>query len=425
MAVPSDLAAGGISHKLTGFGAVVAPVTDIRRGTDSGEEEMTTKTLAPFVVLLAFAFALGCQAPGERTSGAPAPDTHAEDSESPVADPTWPKLPDDWLIGEVGGIAVDMDDNIWLVHRPRSLNADETGLMQDPPVSACCNAAPPVLKFDSGGNLLDSWGDENGYQGEGYEWPATEHGIFVDHLGYVWLAGNGADDHQVLKFSGDGTFVMQIGQAGRTEGSNSTEFLGQPADMEVDPATNELYIADGYGNKRIIVFDAETGEYRRHWGAYGNEPSDEDTGSFEPGMEPLQQFRNPVHAVRIATDGMVYVADRVNNRIQVFEKDGTYVSELIVEGNTLGAGSTWDLELSPDDEQADLYNADGTNQRIHIINRAAMEIESHFGRRGRNAGQFHWVHNVAVDSMGNFYTAEVNQGRRAQKFVFDHSGHTH
>ena len=386
---------------------------------------MTTKTLAPFVVLLAFAFALGCQAPGERTSGAPAPDTHAEDSESPVADPTWPRLPDDWLIGEVGGIAVDMDDNIWLVHRPRSLNADETGLMQDPPVSACCNAAPPVLKFDSGGNLLDSWGDENGYQGEGYEWPATEHGIFVDHLGYVWLAGNGADDHQVLKFSGDGTFVMQIGQAGRTEGSNSTEFLGQPADMEVDPATNELYIADGYGNKRIIVFDAETGEYRRHWGAYGNEPSDEDTGSFEPGMEPLQQFRNPVHAVRIATDGMVYVADRVNNRIQVFEKDGTYVSELIVEGNTLGAGSTWDLELSPDDEQADLYNADGTNQRIHIINRAAMEIESHFGRRGRNAGQFHWVHNVAVDSMGNFYTAEVNQGRRVQKFVFDHSGHTH
>ena len=386
---------------------------------------MKTKTLALFMMLLALAFALGCQAPAERTSGAPAPDTHAEDSESPVADPTWPKLPDDWLIGEVGGIAVDMDDNIWLVHRPRSLNADETGLMQDPPVSACCNAAPPVLKFDSDGNLLDSWGDENGYQGEGYEWPATEHGIFVDHLGYVWLAGNGADDHQVLKFSGDGTFVMQIGQAGRTEGSNSTEFLGQPADMEVDPATNELYIADGYGNKRIIVFDAETGEYRRHWGAYGNEPSDEDTGSFEPGMEPLQQFRNPVHAVRIATDGMVYVADRVNNRIQVFEKDGTYVSELIVEGNTLGAGSTWDLELSPDDEQADLYNADGTNQRIHIINRAAMEIESHFGRRGRNAGQFHWVHNVAVDSMGNFYTAEVNQGRRVQKFVFDHSGHTH
>ena len=336
---------------------------------------------------------------------------------TPVADPTWPRLPDDWLIGEVGGIAVDLDDNIWLVHRPRSLNADETGLMQDPPVSACCNAAPPVLKFDTDGNLLDSWGDANGYQGEGYEWPATEHGIFVDHLGYVWFAGNGPDDHQVLKFSGDGTFVMQIGQAGRTEGSNSTEFLGQPADLEVDPETNELYIADGYLNKRIIVFDAETGEYRRHWGAYGNEPSDEDTGAFEPGMEPIQQFRTPVHAVRIARDGMVYVADRVNNRIQVFQKDGTYVDEMIVEGNTLGAGSTWDLELSPDDGQSDLYNADGANQRIHIIDRAALEVETWFGRRGRYSGQFHWVHNVVVDSMGNFYTAEVNTGRRAQKFV--------
>ena len=191
---------------------------------------------------------------------------------------------------------------------------------------------------------------------------------------------------------------MQIGQAGRTEGSNSTEFLGQPADLEVDPATNELYIADGYLNKRIIVFNAETGEYLRHWGAYGNEPSDEDTGAFEPGIEPIQQFRTPVHAVRIAADGMVYVADRVNNRIQVFQKDGTYVDEMIVEGNTLGAGSTWDLELSPDEGQVDLYNADGTNQRIHIINRAALEVETFFGRRGRYSGQFHWVHNVVVDS---------------------------
>ena len=383
---------------------------------------MKTKNLVLFLMVLGVAFAVGCQEPGERTSGAPMLDPHAEHAEMPEVDPHWPILPDDWLIGEVSGIAVDMNDHIWLVQRPRSLNADEAGLAQDPPLSACCNPAPPVLKFDADGNLLDSWGDANGYQGEGYEWPASEHGIFVDHMGYVWLAGNGPDDHQVLKFSGDGTFVMQIGQAGRTEGSNSTEFLGQPADMEVDPETNELYIADGYLNKRIIVFDAETGEYLRHWGAYGNEPSDEDTGRFVPGSEPIQQFRTPVHAVRIAKDGMVYVADRVNNRIQVFQKDGTYVSELIVEGNSLGNGSTWDLELSPDEEQVDLYNADGQNQRIHIINREAMEIEAYFGRRGRNAGMFHWVHNVAVDSDGNFYTAEVNQGRRAQKFVVSHEG---
>ena len=377
---------------------------------------MKTKTLALLAIVPALALAAGCQAPGERTSGMPGhDDEHHHDP--PIPDPSWPMLPADWLMGEVSGIAVDGNDHIWLVHRPRSLNADEAGLAQDPPLTQCCNPAPPVLKFDTDGNLLDSWGDATGYPGEGYEWPASEHGIFVDHMGNVWLAGNGPDDHQVLKFSGDGTFLMQIGQAGRTEGSNSTEFLGQPADMEVDPETNELYIADGYLNKRIIVFDADTGEYRRHWGAYGNEPSDEDTGPFMPGADPIAQFRTPVHAVRIAHDGMVYVADRVNNRIQVFQKDGSFVSELIVEGNTLGNGSTWDLELSPDEMQRDLYNADGANQRIHIIDREAMEIETFFGRRGRRSGEFHWVHNLVVDSMGNFYTAEVSQGRRAQKFV--------
>ncbi len=386
---------------------------------------MKTKNLTLLLMVLGMAFAVGCQAPGERTSGAPLADPHLEHAEAPEVDPHWPMLPEDWLMGEVSGIAVDMNDHIWLVQRPRSLNADEAGLVQDPPLSACCIPAPPVLKFDAEGNLLDSWGDQTGYPGEGYEWPDSEHGIFVDHMGYVWLAGNGPDDHQVLKFAGDGTFVMQIGQAGRTEGSNSTEFLGRPADMEVDPETNELYIADGYLNKRIIVFNAETGEYLRHWGAYGNEPSDEDTGPFVPGSEPIQQFRTPVHAVRIARDGMVYVADRVNNRIQVFQKDGTYVDEMIVEGNSLGNGSTWDLELSPDEGQVDLYNADGQNQRIHIIHRASLEIETFFGRRGRNAGQFHWVHNLVVDSDGNFYTAEVNQGRRAQKFVVSHEGHVH
>ncbi len=369
-------------------------------------------------LLLALA---GCQPPrSEMADG----DAHAGPGpgEDPVADPRWPQIPDDWLIGEVAGIAVDSHDYIWLIHRPRSLNPDETGLAQDPPVSVCCNPAPPVLKFDTEGHLLDSWGDANGYQGEGYEWPESEHGIFVDHLDNVWIAGNGPDDHQVLKFSMDGTFLMQIGEAGRTEGSNSTEFLGQPADMEVDPETNHLYIADGYLNKRIAVFDAETGEYIRHWGAYGNEPSDEDTGAFMPGEDPISQFRTPVHAVRIAEDGMVYVADRVNNRIQWFTKEGGFVDELIVEGNTLGNGSTWDLELSRDEAQSRLYNADGTNQRIQIIDREAMSVLHHFGRRGRNAGQFHWVHNLAMDSYGNLYTAEVSQGRRAQKFLMGDHG---
>ncbi len=384
---------------------------------------MNMRKMALGAVLLLMAVALvGCQAGGGSTDAAGDADMDMGGSGAPVVDPAWPMLPDDWLMGEVSGIAVDMNDHIWVIHRPRSLNADEAGLMQDPPLTHCCIPAPPVLKFDTDGNLLDSWGDHTGYMGEGYDWPASEHGIFVDHNMNVWIAGNGPDDHQVIKFSADGTFLMQIGTSGRTEGSNNTEFLGRPADMEVDPETNELYIADGYLNKRVIVFDAETGEYQRHWGAYGNEPSDDDTGGFMPGEEPISQFRTPVHAVRIADDGMVYVADRVNNRIQVFQKDGTYVDEMIVEGNTLGNGSTWDLELSPDDAQSELYNADGANQRIHIIDREALEVKSWFGRRGRHSGMFHWVHNLVVDSHGNFYTAEVNQGRRAQKFVVSGGG---
>ncbi len=380
------------------------------------------KNLVPFAFLLAVTLVVGCQpAPPAEDMNGDMPMMGAEMGADMMPDyrpdPSWPMLPDDWLIGEVSGIAVDQHDNIWIVHRPRSLNADEAGLAQDPPLTACCNPAPPVLKFDTAGNLLDSWGGPNGYPGEGYDWPESEHGIFVDHNDNVWVAGNGPDDHQVIKFSNDGTFLMQIGQAGMTDGSNSTEYLGMPADIEVDPETNEAYIADGYLNKRVVVFDADTGAYKRHWGAYGNMPSDEDTGSFDPMMEPIDQFRTPLHAVRIADDGMVYVADRVNNRIQIFEKDGTYVDELIVEGNTLGNGSTWDLELSPDEAQMHLFNADGANQRIHVINRAEMAIVGHFGRRGRLSGQFHWVHNLVVDSMGNMYTAEVSQGRRAQKFV--------
>ncbi len=386
------------------------------------------RKFVPSAVLAAAFVGFGCQPPAEDAGGdmdmmdhGGMPDYHP--------DPTWPLLPSDWLIGEVSGIAVDQHDNIWIIQRPRTLNADEAGLAQDPPLTACCNPAPPVLKFDVEGHLLDSWGGANGYPGEGYEWPASEHGIFVDHNDNVWVGGNGPDDHQVIKFSNDGTFLMQIGQAGMTEGSNSTQYLGRPADIEVDPETNEAYIADGYLNKRVVVFDGDTGEYKRHWGAYGNMPSDDDTGGFEPGMEPIDQFRTPLHAVRVARDGMVYVADRVNNRIQIFQKDGTYVDELIVEGNTLGNGSTWDLELSHDDAQQHLFNADGANQRIHVIERADMEVLGHFGRRGRLSGQFHWVHNLVVDSMGNMYTAEVNQGRRAQKFVLtfghDHSGDPH
>ena len=326
-----------------------------------------------------------------------------------VVDPFWPKpLPNNWLLGQVAGIAVDSEDHIWIIQRPASLTEDEAGAAQDPPRSDCCVPAPPVIEFDAKGKVLQAWGGP----GAGYEWPENEHGIFVDHEDNIWIAGNGENDHQVLKFTNDGTFLFQIGHAGMTGGSNDTELLGNPADTEVDPETNEVYVADGYLNHRVIVFDADTGEYKRHWGAYGEPPSD------DPNAPDGSQFGNPVHCVRVTNDDLVYVCDRANNRVQVFEKDGTFVKEFEIEPDTLGNGSTWDVDVSPERRQKFLYNADGENNYVWILRRSQDKILSTFGRNGRMAGQFHWVHNLVVDSKGNIYTAEVDTGKRVQKFKF-------
>jgi DNA-binding beta-propeller fold protein YncE len=348
-------------------------------------------------------------------------------------DANWPKpLPNQWLFGQVAGVAVDRHDHIWIIQRPGSLTADEAGAVQNPPRSECCRPAPSVMKFDREGNLLQAWGGpaDPGFltnrctPASGCEWPTNEHGIFVDHNDNVWIAGNGTGNHQVLKFSRDGTFLLQIGKAGLTGGSNATNgapngtpLLGQPADVEVDPVNNEAYIADGYQNKRVLVVDGMTGKYLRHWGAYGRTPDDVDAGPYVPTGSPALQFRNPVHCVKITNDGLVYVCDRVNNRIQVFHKDGTFVKEFFVAANTLGNGSTWDVDTSPDRGQRWLYNADGENNKVWILDRPSGVIADSFGRNGRYAGQFHWVHNLAVDSNGNIYTAEVDTGKRAQKFT--------
>lgn len=327
-------------------------------------------------------------------------------------EPFWPKpLPENWILGQVAGIAVDPQDNIWIIHRPASLLDDEKGAEKNPPETKCCKAAPPVLKFDPDGNLLASWGGANA----GHPWIKNEHGIHVDRDGNVWLGGNN-DGDQILKFTPDGKFLQQIGKDDGTKGSASQTRLGRPAHMMTDPDANEIYVADGYGNHRIAVFDSKTGAFKRMWGAYGKPPSDEKLPAYKPDAKPSEQFSNPVHCVRLSNDGLVYVCDRANNRIQVFRKDGTYVKEFRVTPETLANGSVWDLVLSEDAGQKFIFMADGANGQIVTLSRETGDVLTQWGRHGRQPGQFKWVHNIAIDSKGNLYTAEVGFGRRAQKF---------
>jgi DNA-binding beta-propeller fold protein YncE len=328
-------------------------------------------------------------------------------------DPFWPKsLPNNWILGQVSGIATDRYDRVWVVHRPASLTPRERAAEQNPPEAKCCVAAPPVLLFDQSGNLLRHWGG----RGQGYQWPESEHGIFIDDNDFVWLAGNGKKDGQLLKFTMDGRFVLQIGRQGEGNDSNSTERLGSPADVAVDVAANEVFAADGYGNRRVVVFDSETGAYKRHWGAYGKAPSDERTPPYDPSKPPSQQFGNPVHCIRIDRDGLIYVCDRSNNRLQIFRKDGGFVAEHIFERATRGTGSVYDLVFSPDKEQKLIYMIDGMNGEVRIVDRASKETLARFGRPGRQVGQFTALHNIALDRQGNIFTSEVNTGQRVQKF---------
>ncbi len=356
----------------------------------------------------------GCEGVQEMES-APTVSQSPQETGQFQPDPYWPQpLPEDWILGQVSGLAVDDRDHVWIVHRPGTVQPVNAGAAQDPPVAMCCTPAPPVIEFDPAGNVVNAWGGESAE----YDWPESMHGIHIDHQGNVWLGGNGPDDHQILKFTQDGSFLMQIGARGQNQGSHDTENVGGPSTMRVDPETNELYVADGYQNRRVVVFDAETGEYRRHWGAFGEEPDDTDPGPYDPAAGPSRTFQTPVHGLVIADDGLLYVSDRPNNRIQVFEKDGTFVDETHLRPETLGPGSPWYFGLSTDPDQVHLYVADGTNNVIWTLDRETLEPVDYWGRGGRQPGQFDWLHNLGVDSQGNLYTAEVQTGHRVQKFEY-------
>jgi hypothetical protein len=375
------------------------------------ESIMHAAGIRPTPAVLLVSFAIGIALSGISTAWA------AGVPETPKfkVDPSWPKeLPNNWIMGQVGGMAVDRHDHIWVLQRPSLDTVDELGAAQTPPWSQCCFAAPPVLVFDTQGNLLQSWGGP----GEGFDWPKREHGIYVDRDDNVWISGADPSDRHLLKFKNDGHFLMQIGHPSADPPDNlRTDILGRPAGIEVDSEAHEVYIADGYMNKRVIVYDSDKGTFKRLWGAYGNPPNDADPGAYNPAAPPDQQFRNPVHCVHISRDGFVYVCDRMNDRMQVFTKQGKFVKEFFVRPQTLGIGSVWQFAFSTDENQNFLLVADGENNVIWTVRRDDGTVVGQTGHNGRNAGQFHWVHQIVSDSQGNLYTGEVDTGKRIQKFV--------
>jgi DNA-binding beta-propeller fold protein YncE len=352
-------------------------------------------------------------------------------------DAFWPKpLPNHWVTGSTIGLSVDAQDRVWTIHRPNTVEdnfkaadikvgdargRDDEALAGKPGAAAaadtfigkCCKVAPPVLVYDQAGNLVTSWGGP----GQGYDWPDSNHGVTVDHEGNVWLAGNGQKDTQVLKFTGEGKFLFQIGKHGVHNGSNDVENFWMPTKIFEDVPANEMYIGDGYGNRRVMVLDVATGKYKRHWGAYGSRPSDEPVPAYNPKAAPSKQF-NTVHCAIVSNDGFVYVCDRVNDRIQVFRKDGTFIKEAFIDPNTYRSGSVWDLTFSRDPQQAYLYAANGVDEKINILLRSTLEVLTSFGDGGRGPGQFFGVHNLATDSKGNLYAAETYTGARVQRFIY-------
>jgi hypothetical protein len=330
-------------------------------------------------------------------------------------DPAWPQIPNNWQLGQVASVSVDAQDHVWVLQRPGTLSPEEKG-----------RAAPPLLEFDAAGKFIQAWGGP----GAGYEWPASEHGVYVDPMGYVWIGGNGNSDHQVLKFTKGGQFVMQIGRAGQSKGNADTQNLNQPADTFVHAKTNELFVADGYGNRRVIVFDATTGRFKRMWGAFGSVPTDDAPNPALPDADAngAPQFVQPVHAARVSNDGHVYVSDRGGKRVQVFTLDGKYVTQVFIGreckapecGNGTTAAST---AFSADPNQQFLYVGNRSQAKVMVLDRRTLEVLDAFGRWGSAPGEFGTLHHMAADSKGDLYVTEVTplrpENRRIQKFVLE------
>ena len=350
-------------------------------------------------------------------------------------DPFWPKpMPNNWVFGQTIGLGISSDDHVWIIHRGNDpQNLDRTELAKPNPtgpiVSECCNPAPPVVEFDPAGNNVGAWGGQ--VAGAPYQWPESNHGIVVDQKGFVWIGGNGGPDSHILKFTRDGKFVAQYGKPGARKdpaspnekpvfkaNSKDPESFGRVAKIFIDPKANEGYVADGYLNHRVAVINLDDGKIKRFWGAYGDPPTDENLGPYDPTAPLPRQFRNPMHCAMLSNDGLVYTCDRPNDRVQVFTKEGKFVQEYVIEKQTRSDGSVWDIAFSTDPQQQFLYMADGANEHVRVYDRKTMTELYSFGYGGRQPGMFLGVHSIAVDSKGNIYTTETYTGKRLQKFVY-------
>ena len=365
-------------------------------------------------------------------------------------DPYWPKpLPNHWRIGNTIGVSADKNDNIWIIQRPGSLEAKESYLTRGE--ADCCIAAPDVLAFDQAGNVIKSWGRADA--AKGHDWPSSNHGITIAPDGTIWLGASGAPqpgpapgtaaqfaprparaaappaptnggegggevgtyhDSFLLHYTTDGKFLGEIGKANGSKGSLDVNNVRGVAQIRFLP-DGTLVAADGYGNHRVSEWDPKTLKNIRIWGAYGKPPSDAPIPHFNPNSP---QFGNPVHCAEPSHDGLLYVCDRTNDRLQVFKFDGTFVKQYPMEVNTKGDGSVWEVALSKDPAEKFMYISDGANEKIHVFDRASVKEIYSFGGGGRLAGEFYAVHSITTDSKGNIYTTETYRGQRVQKFVY-------
>lgn len=356
-------------------------------------------------------------------------------------DPFWPKpLPNKWSMQQIVDIYVDRFDHVWAINRGSDARPDELAAETKPPRAECCVRGPEVLEFDQAGNVLHAWGGDNYHPG----WPGRLQSLAVDREENVYLSGTTPGD-SIIKFSKDGKFLWDFGHRGPKVPANQVKQNNQQTDIfppgigsfELDEDAREIFVSDGFLNKRILVYDWDTGAFKRGWGGHGiplSEIDNDPTPDYDiSGPPPDQkQFAPALHCVHFSRDGLVYVCERGSDRVQVFTKQGKFVMQFFVHPSTQsrgpncggpwslkdpGCGTVYHLALSQDREQRYIFIADGTNNMVWIHNRKTGALVGSFGGNGRYAGQLHWIDAIAVDSKGNVYTGEVEDGKRIQKFV--------